>query len=99
MTTLRPVELDERAVLVNNASYRWAYLVQAFGLLAVAAIRGLLYREASWDLLGLVLLGGAVAAAYQLAHRVPGRRWLALAGLALLAAAAVAMITVRVAGR
>jgi hypothetical protein len=55
----------ERAVAVEHASYRWAYFAMSFGVLGLVAYRSLLWREASWDLLLLVVLGGTVPAAYQ----------------------------------
>jgi hypothetical protein len=40
------------------------------------ACRSFLYREAGWDLMVLVVAGGAVATVYQAAHRVLARQWL-----------------------
>ena len=34
MSTASPVERDERTEAVENASFRWAYLVLSYGLLA-----------------------------------------------------------------
>lgn len=96
MTTLRPVECDERAVAVANASYRWAYTVQAFGLLAVMAFPSLTHQEAERDLFGVMVLGGAVATGYQIAQRTVGRRWLAYAAMAVLSAAAIAALAASV---
>jgi hypothetical protein len=88
------VERDERAIVVENASYRWAYLVQAFGLLLIVAWRSFERHESSWDLLALVILGGAVATIYQAAHHVLGRRWALLTFATMALAAAVAAIAV-----
>ena len=41
------------------------YLVLSFGLLVIVAWRAFVLGEASWDLLGLVVLAGAVATAYR----------------------------------
>ncbi len=76
MSTAHSVDRDERTEAVENASFRWAYLVLSFGLLAAVAFRSFLYRESAWDLMALVVAGGAVATAYQAAHRVLARRWL-----------------------
>ena len=82
------VHRDERTVLVENASFRWAYLVMSFGLLGLVAYRSLLWRESPWDLLLLAILGGAVPAAYQGYHQVLTNRW----ALKMFAAAVVGAI-------
>lgn len=92
MTSLHPVEYDERATAVANASYRWAYLAQAFALLLVIAFRSLARHEAGWDLFAIIFLGAAVATGYQLIHRTLGRRWLGLATVAAVTALAVAVL-------
>ena len=73
MTT---VDRDERTLVVENASYRLGYLLMSFGLLVLVAYRSVAKKEAAWDLLALVVLGGGVASAYQLSHHVLTRRWL-----------------------
>lgn len=67
---------DERTVAIENAGYRWSYLVLSFGLLGLTAYRSWLRSEAAWDLLALVVLGGAVNAVYQGGRRVLNNRWL-----------------------
>ncbi len=67
---------DERTVAVENAGYRWSYLVLSFGLLGLAAYRSWLRGVAAWDLLALVIFGGAVNAVYQGGRRVLNKRWL-----------------------
>lgn len=86
------VDRDERTTAVENAGYRWSYLVLSFGLLTAVGVRSFARGEASWDLLALVLLGGAVNTAYQLWHRVVYRRWIVIALLTLVAAAAMAAL-------
>jgi hypothetical protein len=86
------VDRDERTLVVENESFRRAYHVMSFGLLAIVAYRSFASGEASWDLLALVVLGGVVAAAYQWSHRVLTRRWLVNGLAALAAAAAIAAI-------
>jgi hypothetical protein len=75
MTTLVP--RDEREASVDNAADRLSYLVLAYGILVIVAIRGF-NGEASWDLLGLVVLAGAVGLGYRLRERVVSRPWLVL---------------------
>jgi hypothetical protein len=57
---------DEREASVDRAADRLAYVVLSFGLLAVVAYRSFVDGVASWELLGLVLFGGAVATGYRL---------------------------------
>lgn len=87
-TTL--IQRDERTVSVENASYRWAYLFLSFGLLLLVAYRSFVHKEAPWDLLALVILGGGVGTLYQGWHRVLSRQWLWLSLAALSSAAALA---------
>jgi hypothetical protein len=89
-----PVERDERTTAIENAGYRWSYLVLSFGLLAIVAFRSMSRGQTSWDLLALVLLGGAVTAGYQGLHRVLYKRWVALAAITLITAALVAAVMV-----
>lgn len=84
----RTVYRDERTEAVENASYRWAYHVLSYGLLACVAWRSFVTKESSWDLLALVIAGGIVATLYQGSHRVLSRRWL----LATVAALIIAMM-------
>lgn len=90
----RAVMRDERTVAVENASYRWGYLVLSFGLLLLVAYRSFTLGEANWDLLGLVILGGLVSTLYQGLHRVLAPRWAVVAGVTMLAAAVVALLLV-----
>lgn len=89
---------DEREASVDQAADRVSYLVLSFGLLAIVAYRSLVDREASWDLISLVVLGGIVGTAYRVQHRAVSRRWaLVLAGTAVvgLAVAAIAAFASR----
>ena len=70
------VSRDERTTVVENSSYRIAYLVMSFGLLASVAYRGFVLQESSWDLLALVILGGVTATMYQGINKVLSRRWI-----------------------
>jgi hypothetical protein len=88
---------DERETSVDQAADRLSYLVLSFGLLAIVAYRSMVNREASWDLLGLVVLGGFVGTAYRMRQRVVSRRWelvlVGTAAVALVVAAIVAFAT------
>jgi hypothetical protein len=83
---------DERTVAMENAGYRWSYLVLSFGLLILTAYRSLARGEASWELLALVLLGGVVNAIYQGTRRVLNKQWIATTVTTVGIAALVAII-------
>lgn len=78
---------DERTLSVENASYRWGYVFLAYGVLLIAAYRGLVQRVASWELLALVIVSGLVTTLYQGRYKVLSGRWAAVAlGAVILAA-------------
>ena len=88
---------DERETSVDQAADRLSYLVLSFGLLAIVAYRSFVDREAPWDLLGLVVLGGLVGTAYRTRQRAVSRRWILVlvgtAAVGLVVAAIVAFAT------
>jgi hypothetical protein len=86
------VHRDERTVAVENASYRWAYVIQSFGILAAVAYRSFALDEAAWDLLFLVVVAGATGTAYQAFHRTLTRPWLVTVILTAAIAAGVAAV-------
>jgi hypothetical protein len=94
MSTIPPVERDERTVAVENAGYRWSYLFLSFGLLILVAYRSFVNHESSWDLFLLVILGGAVGTAYQRRHRVLSKHWVINSLLIMVAAGVLAAIMV-----
>lgn len=83
---------DERELTVDHAGDRLAYLALSYGLLVVIAYRSFVEREASWELLGLVVLGGLVGTAYRLRQRAFTREAAFVIGLTVLAAAAVGVV-------
>jgi hypothetical protein len=88
------VERDERTVAVENAGYRWSYLVLSFGLLASVAYRSFSLDQSSWDLLGLVIGGGVVNTMYQWTGGVLYRKWIFLSIVTFVIAAALAAVMV-----
>lgn len=83
---------DEREATVDRAADRLAYLVLSFGLLAIVAYRSFAGHEASWDLLGLVILGGAVGTLYRVQQHVASRSWVTIVGLSAVVAVVLAAI-------
>jgi hypothetical protein len=81
---------DERELGIDHAADRLAYIVLSFGLLAIVAYRSFAEGVASWDLMGLILLGGAVSGGYRLWRGVLTRQAVLLLGLTGLIALAVA---------
>ena len=75
-------------------TYRIAYLVMSFGLLASVAYRGFVLQQSSWDLLALVILGGVTASIYQGAGNVLSRRWLMTTIVTLVVAGLLAVALV-----
>lgn len=85
-----PVIRDERTISIENAGYRLAFMIASFGMLGLAAFRGYVYKQDTWDLLGLVVLSNLFALVYQARFRTVHRRllYLSLVAAALAAAAA-----------
>jgi hypothetical protein len=88
---------DERETAVDQAADRLSFLVISFGLLAIVAYRSFVLGEASWDLLGLVIVGGLIGTAYRVQRRAVSRRWALVvslsAAIALVLAAVMVFIT------
>ena len=57
---------DERSVSVANAGCRRAYIVLLLGVYLCAVVRGLVLKEAIWDLLALAILSSWVGVFYQI---------------------------------
>ena len=55
---------DEREREIDLRADRAAYMVVTYGLLVLVMLRAVLRDEAAWDLMALVLLGGAVNLGY-----------------------------------
>ena len=71
---------------LEDAGFRWAYLVLSFGLLASVAYRGFVRRESAWDLLALVVVSGLVSAWYRGRQGALSPRWARLSLTALVTA-------------
>jgi hypothetical protein len=85
---------DEREVSVDRAADRLGYVVLSFGLLAVVAYRSFVEGVASWELLGLVLLGGAVSTGYRLWQGVLTRQAVLVVAITALIAVVVSAVVV-----
>ena len=87
---------DERTTVVENASYRVAYLVMSFGLLASIAYRSFVLQQSSWDLFAVLILGGATATMYQGTYKVLSRRWIVATVATLIIAGLLAVAFVMI---
>ena len=96
MTTHQSAERDERTTAVENASYKWAYIFISFALLIDLAYRGMVRNEAAWDLMALVVVGGAICAMYQVRHKIWTRRWVRDAVLIACLGAVVGIISIAI---
>jgi hypothetical protein len=80
---------DERETAIDLAADRLTFLVLAYGLLVLAAWRSF-NGEATWDLLGLVVVAGLVGLAYRLQKGVVSGRWAVVLGATVVIAAVAA---------
>jgi len=85
---------DEREAAVEQGGDRLAYIVLSYGLLVIVAYRSLVDRQASWDLLALVVLGGIVSVGYRMSRRALSRNALAVVGLTIAVAVVVGALVV-----
>lgn len=90
----QPILRDERTTAVENQSYRLAYQVIAYGLLAIVAYRGFFRQESNWDLLGLVIVSSALATLYQGRQKIFTRRTVWMWAVSALASAVLAVVLV-----
>ena len=70
MTGISSVVRDERTVVVEDASYRFAYIFITYALLLDVMYRSLVRQEASWELLAIVIVGGAISTVYQWRRKI-----------------------------
>src|SRR5262249_20047619 len=92
MSTAACVERNGRPLTVENASYRWAFLLVTYALLVDVMVRSLARQEAAWDLMALVVGGGVVCTAYQARQKILDRGWVMKAVLAACLAVTLAAI-------
>lgn len=91
-----PVSRDERTTTIENASYRIAYLVLSYGILACVAYRAFFLMQSSWDLLALVIFGGLTTTIYQAANKAISRAMIATIIVTFLVAAALTAVIINV---
>jgi hypothetical protein len=89
MTSL--VRRDERELAIDKAADRLSFLVLAYGVLVIVAIRSL-NGESTWDLLSMVVLAGAAGLAYRRWKGVASRSWFVVTTVTVIAAAILAAV-------
>jgi hypothetical protein len=92
MSAPQCVERDERTVAVENASYRWAYLVLTYALLVDVMYRSLFRNDAAWDLMALVIGGGIFCSVYQARQKILAHGWVMKAILGACVAGIIAAV-------
>lgn len=88
------IKRDERTIAVENASYRVAYMVISYGLLAIVTYRGFFLQQTNWDLMALVVLSGGIATFYQGRQKIFAPGWMRAMLVTMLAAAVLAVVIV-----
>jgi hypothetical protein len=83
------VPRDEREQRIDRSADQLTSAVLSYGLLLLVVYRSV-RGEAAWDLLGLVVLGGAVGTAYRIRGRAVSRTWALALGLLGVLSAVVA---------
>ena len=74
MSMTPSVERDERTVAVENAGYGSAYGFLSFALLIDMVYRRVFRHEDAWDLMALVIVGGAVCMIHRIRQKIWTRR-------------------------
>ncbi len=92
MSTPECVERDERTVAVENASYRWAYLLLSNALLVDVMYRSFFLHDAAWDLMALIVVGGAVCTVYQARQKTLAHGWVMKAVLGACIAGVIGLV-------
>jgi hypothetical protein len=88
-----PTGRDERTLAIENASYRWSYLILSFGLLLDLNARILFPHKGDWDLLLLIIVAGMFCTIYQARARVVTR---ALVWVMIITGVVAALVAVMV---
>ncbi|MDO8577884.1 MAG: hypothetical protein Q7R50_01750 [Dehalococcoidales bacterium] len=91
---LKNRDKDERTILVEKSSYALAFTIITYALLVDVIYRAIVLKQATWDLLGIVILGGLGASLYQIRYKIATRSWVKAIALSILAGLVVAVVLV-----
>lgn len=87
---------DERGILVEKSSYALAYVLTTYAILVDVIYRAVILKQATWDLLGIVILGGLAATLYQTRYKITNRGWVKAIALSILAGVVAAVVVITV---
>lgn len=85
---------DERATFVQNVSCKIGYNFITFTLLLDIIYRGLVFHEAAWDLLGIIIISGFAMTIYQYKQKILDKKWIKTLALSSLVAFTVTLVVV-----
>lgn len=83
---------DERAIFIENVSYKFGYNLITFALFFDVIYRGLILNEAAWDLLGIIIISGLVMTLYQYKQKILDNNWIKTVVISSLIAFIVALL-------
>ena len=71
----KKVQRDERAISIENKSYKYGYAIFNFGLLIDILYRSSIHNEAPHDLFALLVVAGLFVTAYQYKEKIFTPEW------------------------
>lgn len=92
MKNYKKTNRDERAIFIENVSYKFGYNLITFALLLDVIYRGLILNEAAWDLLGIIIISGLVMTLYQYKQKILDKNWIKTVVISSLIAFIVALL-------
>lgn len=92
MKNYKKTDKDERAIFIENVSYKFGYNLIAFVLLFDVMYRGLVFKEAAWDLLGIIIISGLVMTLYQYKQKILDKNWIKIVAISSLISFIVALL-------
>ena len=94
MTGVSGVIRDERTVMVEHTSYRYAYGFITFALLLDVIYRSLVRQEECWDLVAIVIVGGVGCILYEWKRTLTARSFKLLAVFLVVTRVVAALIAI-----
>jgi len=86
---------DERYFVVENASFKRAYNILAYGTLILIVIRSIFLGQSNWDFFALLMVSGLAATLFQIKNKTLSFSWKWIAlffGVMLLSALVVLVL-------
>jgi hypothetical protein len=92
MKNYKKNDKDERAIFIENVSFKFGYNLITFVLLFDVVCRGLIFNDAAWDLLGIIIISGLVMTLYQYKQKILDKNWIKTVAISSLIAFIVALL-------